>query len=81
MPLPSAINNMWNECDKISKSQLCTQGAKPQKSKSHRNLTNTTVPPKQGIGNRHPNWGQHVQMLPYKGCKPNNKKKKLERLF
>lgn len=33
MPLPSAINNMWNEGDRRSKSQLCTLGAKTQKSR------------------------------------------------
>lgn len=31
MLLPSAINNMWNESDR--RSQLCTLGAKAQKSK------------------------------------------------
>lgn len=55
MPLPSAFNNMWNERDKRSKSQLCTLEAKTQIRKSHRNLAKTTVPPKQGTGNRHPN--------------------------
>lgn len=33
MLLPSAINNMWNEGDRRSKSQLRRLGAKAQKSK------------------------------------------------